>query len=259
MGKHKHYDAELKQKGKMMSTGNRTVVHSETASSSPLSPRLPAVTGTLFVLLFLLSFWLISTAPDATLGQNAIVKFYQSDQHRLQVILGLYLAPFAGMAFLWFMASLHNWMLESAGRQDRFLSSMQQGSAYIFVAVLFCSAAAGASKAINLQYLGTAVPGLETASLLPGLAYTLFFVYALRAAAMFTLLTSRYAQSMNVFPRWLSIVGYLVGIFLMLSVTFSQLLVFVFPLWVLLVCGFLFSRARSWSAARQAQPAPPVE
>jgi hypothetical protein len=242
-----------------MSAGNRAAVHSEAASSPPLSPRLPALMGTLFVLLFLLSIWLVSTAPEATVGKNYLLKFYQSGQNRLLVIFGLYLVPFAGMAFLWFMASLHSWLIQSAGREDRLLSSMQQGSAFIFVALLFCSSAAGASIAISLQYLGTSVPRPETASQLPGLAYTLFFVYALRAAAMFTLVTSRFAQSMNVFPRWLSIVGLLVGIVLMLSVTFSHLLVLIFPLWILLVCSFLFSRERSGSAARQAQPAPVVE
>ncbi len=215
--------------------------------------------GTLFALLFLLGLWPVSTAADATLGKNALLQFYQSGQNQLLATFGLYLVPFAGIAFLWFMASLHGWMIKSAGREDRLLSSMQQGSALIFVALLFCSAAAGAAIAISLQYLGTPIPGPETASQLPELGYTLFFVYALRAAAMFTLVTSRFAQSTNLFPRWLSIVGLLVGIVLMLSVTFSHLLVLLFPLWILLVCSFLFSKARSWSAARQAQPAPLVE
>jgi hypothetical protein len=239
-----------------MSTSNHTAIQDEAASSSPLSPLLPAVRGTLFVLLFLLGSWFISTGAAVTQGKSALLKFYESDQNRLLVIFGLYLIPFAGIAFLWFMASLHEWMIQRAGRQDRLMSSMQLGSAIIFVALSFCSAAAGASIAISLQYLGTPIPGPQTASQLPGLGYTLFFVYALRAAGLFTLVTSRFAQSMRVFPRWLSIVGYLVGIFLMLSVTFSHALGLIFPLWVLLVCGFLFSKARSWSAAGQAQPSP---
>jgi hypothetical protein len=57
----------------------------------------------------------------------------------------------------------------------------------------------------------------------------------------------------------LSIVGYLAGIFLMLSVTFSHLLVFIFPLWILMLCIFLFCRAGSLSAPREAKPAPLVE
>ena len=249
----------IEQKGQTMSTGNPAAVHAEAASSPPLSPRLPAVMGTLFALLFLLGLWLVSTAADATLGKNALLNFYQSGQNRLLVTFGLYLVPFAGIAFLWFMASLRGWMIQSAGREDRLLSTMQLGSALIFVALLFCSAAAGAAIAISLQYLGTPIPGPETASQLPELGYTLLFVYALRAAAMFTLVTSRFAQSTKLFPRWLSIVGFLVGIVLMLSVTFSHLLVLIFPLWILLVCGFLFSKASSGSAARQAQPAPVVE
>jgi MFS family permease len=239
-----------------MSTSNHAAVHAKADSLSPLSPLLPAVMGTLFVLLFLLSCWLVNKAADATRGKNDLLKFYESDQNRLLVIFGLYLAPFAGIAFLWFIASLHEWLIQRAGRQDRLISSMQQGSALLFVALFFCSVAAGAATAISQQFLGTPIPSSETASLLPELGYTLLFVFALRAAALFILMTSRFAQSMNVFPRWLSIVGYLVGIVLMLSVSFSHLLVLLFPLWILLVCGFLFSKARSWSAAGQAQPSP---
>jgi len=246
----------IEQKGQTMSTSDHAAVQAEATSSSSLSPLLPAVMGTLFVLLFLLGSWIVSTAAAATQGKIALLKFYESDQNRLLVIFGLYLIPFAGIAFLWFVASMHEWMIQRAGRQDRLLSSVQQGSGLLFVALSFCSVAAGASIAISLQYLGTPIPGPQTASQLPGLGYTLFFVYALRAAGMFTLVTSRFAQSTNVFPRWLSIVGYLVGIVLMLSVTFSHLLGLIFPLWILLVCGFLFSKARSWSAAGQAQPSP---
>ena len=215
--------------------------------------------GTLFVLLFLISMWLVSTAADATRGKNALLQFYQSGQNQLLATFGLYLVPFAGIAFLWFMASLHGWMLQSAGRQDRLFSTIQQGSALLFVALLFCSAAAGAAIAVGVQFFGTPVPAPETASQLPEFGYTLLFVYALRAAAMFALTTSRLGQSMNLFPRWLSIVGFLVGIVLLLSVGRNHLWVLVFPLWILLVCGFLFSTARSWSAARQAQPAPVVK
>ena len=197
------------------------------------------------MLLFLLSGWLVSTAADATLGKNALVKFYGSDHDRLLVIFGLYLVPFAGIAFLWFMASLHAWMIRRAGRQDRLMSSMQQGSALLFVALIFCSAAAGAAIAISQQYLGMPIPGPQTASQLSELGYTIFFVFALRAASMFTLVTSHFAHVMNVFPRWLSILGFLSGIVLLLSVTFSHLLVFVFPLWILLVCSFLFFKGRS--------------
>jgi hypothetical protein len=215
--------------------------------------------GTIFVLLFLISIWLVSTAADATLGKNALLKFYQSGQNQLLAIFGLYLAPFAGIAFLWFMASLHGWMHQSAGRQEMLFSTIQLGSALIFVGLYFCSAAAGAAIAVSVQYFGTPVPEPGTASQLPEFAYTLLFVYALRAAAMFTLSTSRLGQSMNLFPRWLSIVGFLVAIVLLLSVTFNHLFVLIFPLWILLVCGFLFSTARSGSAARQAQPAPVVK
>jgi len=41
-----------------------------------------------------------------------------------------------------------------------------------------------------------------------------------------------------------SVVGYGVGLFLLLSATFSRVLVLVFPIWVLVLCALLFLRAR---------------
>src|SRR5215472_6193775 len=120
---------------------------------------------------------------------------------------------------------------------ERFV--MENLSAQRTVEHLYCTGSRWASLPAALASFvspapSIAPPGQETASQLPELGYTIFSVYALRAAATFTLVASRFAQSMNVFPCWLTIVGFLVGIVLLLSVTFSHLLVFIFPMWTLL-------------------------
>ncbi len=231
-----------------MSIHRSADVGSEGASPQQPSPRLPAWLGIIFVGLFLLGFGLVSIgAPGGTLGKDLLVQFYQNGTNRLLIIFGVYLIPFAGIAFMWFMVSLRAWMIHSDGKEDTMLSSMQLGSALIFVLLFFCAGAAGSAVAVSVQFLGASVPGSETASLLPNLGYTLLFVYSIRGAAMFTVVTSRIGHSKKLFPLWLSITGYLVGLFLLLSVSFSKLLVLVFPVWILLVCTFLFYKANTLS------------
>ena len=57
----------------------------------------------------------------------------------------------------------------------------------------------------------------------------------MRMAAVFTLSTSSIGHQLGVFPRWLSVLGYLVGLTLLFvtdSIAWSEL---VFPVWALIV------------------------
>ncbi len=57
-------------------------------------------------------------------------------------IATLYVAPFAGIAFLWFLAVVR----DRIGRnEDRFLSTVFLGSGLLFVAMFWASAATAAS------------------------------------------------------------------------------------------------------------------
>ena len=66
----------------------------------------------------------------------------------------------------------------------------------------------------------------------------------MRMAAMFVFTTSSIGRNAGILPRWFVLAGYAVGLFLLLSATFSVFLVLVFPVWVLVLCGFLLYRAR---------------
>ena len=70
----------------------------------------------------------------------------------------------------------------------------------------------------------------------------------MRMAAMFVFTTSSIARSAGVLPRWFIYLGYLVGLFLLLSATFSPLLVLIFPVWLLTLCALLLWRARALPA-----------
>src|SRR5262249_1593297 len=71
---------------------------------------LTATVGITFSVLFVLSFLLVSRVPPADASDDALVAFYASGQHRLYTVAGLYLMPFAGIAFIWFIVALRMWI-----------------------------------------------------------------------------------------------------------------------------------------------------
>jgi hypothetical protein len=51
------------------------------------------------------------------------------------VLVGLYLMPFAGIAFLWFIVALRMWITHSASRENVLLSNIQLVSGIVFIAL----------------------------------------------------------------------------------------------------------------------------
>ncbi len=56
-------------------------------------------------MLFLLSFLLLSDVPGAGSSTASIVNYCSSADRRRVVLVGLYLTPFAGIAFIWFIVA----------------------------------------------------------------------------------------------------------------------------------------------------------
>jgi len=63
-------------------------------------------------------------------------------------------------------------------------------------------------------------------------------------AAIFVFTTSNIGRSSGVLPRWFVVVGFAVGLFMLLSVTLQPILVLVFPVWLLALSGILLVKAR---------------
>jgi hypothetical protein len=76
------------------------------------------------------------------------------------------------------------------------------------------------------------VPSAETVVTIRSLAFGFLFVYAMRMAAVFMIVVSTIGRRLGVFPRWLVVSGYAAALVLVLNVTYSGVLVLVFPAWV---------------------------
>ena len=158
------------------------------------------------------------------------------------MIGGLYLAPFAGIMFLWFVAVIRDQIGE---REDRFFATVFFGSGLLFVALLFTTAAVVSTPTTIVELLGETQLSAEGQAILRGLAYTLLFAMATRAAAIFMIATAVIGMKSGVFPRWFTLVGYLLGLVLLVAVSFLDWVILVLPAWVAVVSLFILRRERT--------------
>jgi hypothetical protein len=202
----------------------------EEAGRQLRAPWAASIAGILFSVLFTAALVLVRSQPEPT-GQNPAI-----------VIGGLYLAPFAGIMFLWFVAVIRDQIGE---REDRFFATAFFGSGLLFVALLFTTAAVVSTPTALVGFLGGAQPSAEAMALLRALGYTLLFALATRAAAVFMVATATIGIRSGVFPRWFAIVGYLLGVVLLVAVSFADWFILVLPAWVAVVSLFILRRERA--------------
>ena len=71
------------------------------------------------------------------------------------------------------------------------------------------------------------------------LAYQLANVYALRMAGVFMFSTCTLAIRIGMFPRWMAFIGYVLALFLLLSIGRFGWAPLVFPVWALMVSVYV--------------------
>jgi len=220
-------------------TATRSEAHAPQPASVPIldeagrqirAPWAASIAGILFSVLFTAALVLVRSQADTGGGNTALV------------IGGLYLAPFAGIMFLWFVAVIRDQIGE---REDRFFATVFFGSGLLFVALLFTTAAVVSTPATLVDFLGGAEPSTEGLAILRAFGYTLLFALATRAAAVFMIATAAIGVRSGVFPRWFALVGYLLGLVLLVAVSFVDWFILVLPVWVAVVSVFILRRERS--------------
>jgi hypothetical protein len=206
------------------------------------APWAASIAGLLFAVLFTAALILLRSQPMVAAGDVELVRLYSTGQDLPAVIGGLYLAPFSGIMFLWFVAVIRDQLGE---REDRFFATVFFGSGVLFVALVFAATAVAVAPSVAVRNLDQAAPTASTFGLLRSLSYTLMFAFATRAAAVFLLATATIGLRSRVIPRWLAIAGYVLGIALFLMVVVWDWIILVLPAWVAVVSLFILRRERS--------------
>jgi len=229
--------------------GDPTTETGEAILRLPRAPWVAGVVGLLFSLLFTAALIILRDLPIVNATDAEVATWYASGDDTLPSIAALFLAPFAGVTFLWFIAVIRD---QVGDREDRFFATVFFGSGLLFVALLFVAGAIVSSLIVGPRYLGEPPPSAETISLIRAMAYAVMFVFATRAAAIFILSTATVGLRTGVFPRWFCLLGYLAGLILLLTVSFFDWIVLTLPLWVAFVSLFILRRERARLQERRA-------
>jgi hypothetical protein len=194
--------------------------------------RAAGIAGLVFAVLFVASVLLLRHHPAPGSTAAEIRAFYLRDSSKQVALVGLYLAPFSGIAFLWFIAVIRQHL---GDREDKFFGTVFLGSGLLFVAMMFAAAAAAGSPLAAVKFQGAPVPSPDAILVVRGLAYTFLYVYGVRAAAVFVISVSTVGLRTASLPRWLVYGGYAIAAVMLLSVSFFRFVVVLFPLWVVAV------------------------
>lgn len=201
-------------------------------STSP--PRVVAISGVVFSALFIASLILVRIAVPANPAEPGA--WLTDDTLRSWVRLALKLVPFTGISFLWFMAVLRN---RIGLLEDRFFATVFLGSGLLFVAMLFAAAAVTQGLLDTFATLNKNSLPRETYTVGRSMTYALMNTFAMKMAAVFMFVTSSIGLRTAIFSRWVSLVGFVGGLTLLLVITDFAWIALVFPAWVLLVSTYI--------------------
>ena len=120
------------------------------------APWAASIAGLLFALFFTVGLVLIRISPLAVADDDQrIVRLFRASEDWWLLVGSLYLLPFSGIMFLWFVAVIRDQIGE---REDRFFATVFFGSGLLFVASLFVTAAVAGSLVVSVRYLGLGPP-----------------------------------------------------------------------------------------------------
>jgi hypothetical protein len=206
--------------------------HSHISNEHLVTPRAAAIAGILFTVLFATSYTLIlRSTPQLDADTGAWIVSQTGS-----VSLAISLLPFAGIAFLWFMAVVRDRL---GHLEDQFFSTLFFGSGLLYLAMIFTASALFG----GLIHFGKQHPELlidsGLYSAVRSMIYQIIHEYAIRMAGMFMLVLGTIWFRTVIMPRWLVALTYLSALILLLSIGYSQWIMMVFPAWVLLISIYI--------------------
>jgi hypothetical protein len=196
------------------------------------TPRAAAVAGILFSLLLITSLVLVRiSVPANPQDAGEWLSSYSGT-----VTFALNLVPFAGIAFLWFIGVVRDRL---GSNEDRFFATVFLGSGFLFLAMLFSSAAVTGGI---ISIYGSSPSSLISSGVYTfgrTLTYELMTVYTMKMAGVFMISTSTLSLRTGIFPRWMAYLGMLLALVLLLTITLIPIAPLLFPLWVLLISVYI--------------------
>ena len=196
------------------------------------TPRAAAIAGILFSVLLITSLVLIRLSIPANPRDSGA---WLAGNMR-PVDLALNLLPFAGIAFLWFMGVVRDRLGE---HEDRFFATVFLGSGLLFLAMLFASAAMAGGIVIAYGASPTALAESEAYAFARAVTFVILNTYAIKMAGVFMISTCTLFLRTKVTPRWMALLGYVLALLLLVSISRTGWAFLVFPLWILMISIYI--------------------
>ena len=191
----------------------------------------------------MLALVFVHSAPNLKASDADFAAFYAGNSTVL-VTVGLYLVPFAGIAFLWHMNTVRLLIRTRTPEPSAIPDGLQLMAGILFVALLFAGTARPAAVALLKDLTGAPLPSMDVARGLLAVGYSMVFVYSVRGAGMYALTTTTLLANAGIMPRWLAVVGYLLAAFLLVSTTMNPVVMLLLPAWAVLVGLVILIRTR---------------
>lgn len=193
-----------------------------------------ALAGFVFSILFAIGWLLLQRSPPVGAADKEILDYFTSvGGRRNSRLAGLYVIPFAGIAFIWFMAALRDRIVRAGGREHAVLSTVQLISGTVFVAALFAVGAAELSTVWVAESAGGPTLDIDAARGIIALGAATAQIVAIRASAVFIAVSTTRAMRAGLFPRWFCYTGFAMALALLVVATTWRPVVLVIPAWVL--------------------------
>ena len=211
------------------------------------TPHAAAVAGIIFAVLFTISMVLMRITLPEDLSETNIAAWLRGNTATIS--LALTLAPFAGIAFLWFMGVVRDRL---GTWEDQFFATIFFGSGLLFLALVFSAAAIEggllASYAIEADTLMKS-GGLSLGS---AFIYTIMKVYAIRMAAVFMLSLGSIWMRTHVMHRVYVFFTFAMALLLLVISNFTFWLILLFPVWVCVISVFILIATQHGEHAKAA-------
>jgi hypothetical protein len=192
-----------------------------------------ALAGAIFAVLFVAGWMLLQKSPPLDAPNDELVDYYtDADQRRASLIAGLYLVPFGGIAFIWFMAALRDRYLRSGSKENVVLSTVHLVSGTLFVVAIFAIAAVELALVWMAEQAPDAAFDADAARAMVAFGAAMAQIVALRAGAVFIAVSTTRAMRSGLFPRWYGIVSMASAVLLLFSYTTLPVTALLMPIWV---------------------------
>ena len=174
------------------------------SSARPLAPpRAAAIAGVIFSLL--LSITIVISRLAVPPVQTDSGEWLMDPVRRNVARFAIQLAPFSGIAFLWFLGVIRNRL---GVLEDQFFATVFFGSGLLFVANLFVSAALAGALLEGVAQGQSGLLHSETYHLIRQIIGASMNIFAVKMAGVFMVSTSTIVTRTGILPRWVAYSGF---------------------------------------------------